>query len=64
VIEGKTKEETIRLTAEFLGISEIEAAFIWGQEHGEIEGDVIVVNNSGKPMLPQSPLAIRRPALP
>jgi hypothetical protein len=43
MIEGKTKEETIRLTAQFLGISQIEAAFIWGQEHGEIKGDVIVV---------------------
>ena len=43
MIEGKTREETIRLTAAFLEISLIEAAFIWGQEHGTIKGDVIVV---------------------
>ena len=43
MIEGKTREETIRLTAAFLGISLVEAAFIWGQEHGTIKGDVIVV---------------------
>ena len=43
MIEGKTREETIRLTARFLGISLVEAAFIWGQEHGTIKGDVIVV---------------------
>ena len=43
MIEGKTREETILLTAAFLGISLVEAAFIWGQEHGTIKGDVIVV---------------------
>ena len=60
MIEGKTKEETIRLTARFLGISLIEAAFIWGQEHGEISGDVIVVDADGKPIRnPKS--AIRNP---
>jgi len=47
MIEGKTKEETIKLTAKFLGISEIEAAFMWGQEHGTIKGDVIVVDDKG-----------------
>lgn len=47
MIEGKTREETIRLTARFLGISEVEAAFIWGQEHGTIKGDVIVVEDKG-----------------
>ena len=45
MIESKTKEETIRLTAKFLGITEVEAAFIWGQEHGQIKGDVIVVED-------------------
>jgi len=45
MIEGKTKEETIRLTARFLGCSEIEAAFIYGQEHGTIKGDVIIVDD-------------------
>jgi hypothetical protein len=39
MIEGKTKEETIRLTAEAYGIPEIEAAFIYAQEHGEIDSD-------------------------
>ncbi len=50
MIEGKTKDETIRLTAEFLGCSKIEAAFIYGQEHGTIEGDVIAVDDKGKPI--------------
>ena len=45
MIEGKTREETIRLTTAFLGISLVEAAFIWGQEHGTIKGDVIVVED-------------------
>ena len=54
MIEAKTKEEMIRLTAEFLGCSEIEAAFIYGQEHGEIQGDVIVVDADGKPIPPQA----------
>jgi hypothetical protein len=50
MIEGKTREETIRLTAKAYGISEIEAAFIWGLEHGTIKGDVIVVkeNSNGR----------------
>jgi hypothetical protein len=50
MIEGKDREETIRLTAEFLEISVIEAAFIWGQEHGEIKSDVIIVeeNRNGR----------------
>jgi len=46
MIEGKDKEETIRLTAEFLGISELRAAFLWAIEHDEIEGDVIVVGGN------------------
>ncbi len=53
MIEGKTREETIRLTAQFLGISEIEAAFIWGQEHGTIKGDVIVVDDDDMPVKPK-----------
>ena len=52
MIEGKTKEETISLTAKFLGISEMEAAFIWGQEHGNVESDVIIVGADGKPIKP------------
>jgi hypothetical protein len=43
MIEGKTREETIQLTARFLGITEVEATFIWELEHGTIKGDVIVV---------------------
>lgn len=45
MIEGKDKEETIRLTAEGLGISELEAAFIWAIEHGETDGDVIIIDD-------------------
>ena len=43
MIEGKTREETIRLTAQALGISELEAEFIVAMEQGEISGDVEVV---------------------
>jgi len=50
MIEGKTREETIRLTAKAYGISEVEAAFIWGLEHGTINGDVIVVDADSKPI--------------
>lgn len=47
MIEGKDKEETIRLTAQGLGISKLQAAFIWAIEHGETTGDVIVVDKDG-----------------
>ena len=43
MIEGKDREETIRLTAAHRGISEDEAEFIYAIEHGEITGDVIDV---------------------
>lgn len=42
MIEGKDREETIRLTAKALGISLAEAEFIVAIELGEIDGDVIV----------------------
>ncbi len=42
MIEGKDKEETIQLTMQGLGISRLEAEFIWAIEHGEIDGDVII----------------------
>lgn len=45
MIEGKDREETIRLTAEALGISRVLAAFIVGQELGEIESDVVTVDD-------------------
>lgn len=43
MIEGKTRKETIRLTAQALGISELEAEFIVAIECGEISGDVEVL---------------------
>jgi len=36
MIEGKTYQETIQLTAQALGISELEAEFIVALEKGEI----------------------------
>ena len=36
MIEGKDREETIRLTSETLGISILDATFIYAIEHGEI----------------------------
>ena len=47
MITGETREETIRLTAEALGISEVDAEFIVAQEYDEIDGDVIVVDEDG-----------------
>ena len=40
MIEGKDREETIRLTAEVLGCDPVEAAEIWEMEHGSYAGDV------------------------
>jgi len=48
MIEGATREETIRLTALDLGISELLAGFIVAQELGEIEGDVVAVDDDGE----------------
>ena len=52
MIEGRTKEETIILTADGLGISEIEAAFIWDIEHDVTRGDVILVDEDGNEIKP------------
>ena len=52
MIEGKDKEETIRLTAEGLGISRLEAEFIWAIEHGETAGDLVVVDDDGNEAKP------------
>jgi|GEM_PF-6908570 hypothetical protein len=52
MVEGSTKEETIRLTAEAYGIPEIEAAFIYAQEHGEIDSDEVMVDADGNEIKP------------
>ncbi len=52
MIEGKTKEETIMLTAEAYGISLVDAAFIYAQEHGEIDGDEVIVDEHGNEIPP------------
>jgi hypothetical protein len=44
MIQGKDREESIKLTAEALGITEREATFIVAMELGEIDGDVIEVD--------------------
>lgn len=48
MIEGKDKEETIRFTAEGLGISLLEAEFIWAIEHGESDGDVVIIDDESE----------------
>lgn len=48
MIEGKDKAETIRLTAEFLGISLMESEFIYMLETGSSDGDVIVMIDNPK----------------
>jgi hypothetical protein len=47
MIEGKDRDETIRLTAEALGIPLAEAAFIYAIEAGESYGDVAIVDADG-----------------
>ncbi len=54
MIEGKDLEETIELTAEALGISEQQAAFIIAIETGEITGDMIELDENGNPVPPES----------
>jgi hypothetical protein len=48
MVEGKDREETIRLTGEALGISKNLAAFIVAQELGEIDGDEIALDEDGR----------------
>jgi len=50
--EGKTYQETIQLTAQALGISELEAEFIVALEKGEITGDVEVIEVQSAPKSP------------
>jgi len=52
MLVGKPKEETIRLTAVAYGIPEIEAAFIVGQELGEIDSDEIQLDEDGNEIPP------------
>jgi hypothetical protein len=47
MIEGRTREETIRLTAQALGVSLQQAAFIVAMELGEIDGDSIELDEDG-----------------
>lgn len=52
MIEGKTREETIELTAAAYGIPEIEAAFIYAQEHGELDSDEQRIDEDGNVIEP------------
>lgn len=52
MIEGENKAETIELTAKTLGISKVDAAFIYAIEHGEITGDVVTVDEDGNEVKP------------
>jgi hypothetical protein len=47
MIEGKTREETIELTARAYGISLIEAEGIVAIELGEIQGDIVEIDDQG-----------------
>ena len=47
MIEGNTPEETIKLTAEALGVSLAEAEFIIAIETGEIDSDVVELDDDG-----------------
>lgn len=47
MVEGKNRKETIKLTAEALGISRVDAEFIVAIELGEIDGDDVLVDQDG-----------------
>jgi hypothetical protein len=55
MIQGKTRRESIELTAKALGISEVEAEFIVAIELGEISGDIIVLDDQGNERPPAPP---------
>lgn len=44
MIEGKTEQETVELTAEVLGVSIERAREIVAIESGEIDGDEVIVD--------------------
>jgi hypothetical protein len=52
VIEGKDREETIRLTAEATGMSLAEAEEMIAIELGESYGDVIALDEDGNEIVP------------
>lgn len=47
MVEGRTRDETIRLTAAALGIKLAEAEAIVAIELGETDGDVVEVDDEG-----------------
>jgi hypothetical protein len=48
MIEGRDRADTVRLTAAALGISEAEAEFIVAIELGEIDSDVVLLDDRGR----------------
>ncbi|MGD9617159.1 MAG: hypothetical protein AB7W06_17425 [Alphaproteobacteria bacterium] len=65
MIEGKDRAESIRLTAEHLGMSLVDAAFIAAIEAGEIDGDSIAIDEeTGKPVKRRPYSLIENPAGP
>lgn len=55
MIVGKTEAETVRLTAYVLGVSEAQARFIIAVERGEIDGDVVDVNDDRRDGIKRPP---------
>lgn len=45
MIEGKTEQETIEITAEVLGVSIERAREIIAIESGEVDGDEVVIGS-------------------
>lgn len=45
VIEGETDEETVQLMMETLHVDETTARFIIALERGEIDGDIVTVDD-------------------
>ena len=61
MVKGKTREESIKLTAKAYGISEIDAAEIVDISTGESQGDVIEATNKTEAEAVSTYLRIKRP---
>lgn len=48
MIEGRTEQETVEITAFVLGVSEAEARAIIAVERGESDGDEVLTDSQGE----------------
>ena len=53
IVYGKNEDETVRLTAEALGMSEVDVRFMLAIGKGEKSGDVVSVDSHPKAASPR-----------